>query len=241
MATKLLLVDDDRTLLQALSRFLQDNEFYVLNTPDSLQAMDLLDELQPEIVLMDVSSESGWEACAQLRADHPDLPLILMSTSASEEDKLRGLRMGADDFLTKPVDRVELLARVFVVLGRARYSANAARDQVVFGDLVVDMENHQVRRRDDVIALTPTEFRLLAYLANHRGQAISEAELAREVWGSDSTEETTTVRRYIWLLRQKIEPDPSAPHVILTVRGMGYRIGTGALRDPMLEYRMGSD
>jgi len=157
---------------------------------------------------------------------------------STEADKLRGFRLGVDDYVTKPFSFAELTARIQAVLGRVRAKANGERDILVFGDLMIDVDKRQVKRGDQVIMLTPTEFRLLEYMARRKGSAIPEAELAQEVWGSYRNEETTTVRRYIWLLRQKIEPDPSNPRVILTVRGFGYRMGTGALKEEPREYKV---
>jgi two-component system KDP operon response regulator KdpE len=129
--------------------------------------------------------------------------------------------------VVKPFSFAELSARIQAVLNRAKSRHSIERKLLSFADLVIDLDKRQVRRGDEVIPLTPTEFHLLEVLASHQGHAVPEAELAQEVWGSYRGDDDATLRRYIWLLRQKVEPDPANPRLVLTVRGYGYRLGTG--------------
>ena len=170
---------------------------------------------------------------ARLR-EMSDVPIILITGKSDEADKLRGFRLGVDDDVTKPFSFAELTARVQAVLARTRVKGNQERHLLIIGELVIDVDKRLARRGDEPIPLTPTEYRLLEFLANNQGHAISETELVQQIWCSFRGEDSTTVRRYIWLLRQKLEDDPANPRLILTVRGYVYRLrgGTGTLREP---------
>ena len=236
MNPKLLLVDDDTTLLQFLSQFLENQGFQMMTAPNGPEALRIAFRDHPDLVLLDVMMPGmdGWEVCARLR-EMSDTPIILITGKTAEADKLRGFRLGVDDYVIKPFSFAELAARVQAVLARAKPKQTSGRDLIHFGDLLIDVDRRQAKRGEELIPLTPTEFRLLEYLARHQGKAVAEAELAEEIWGAYRVEDTNAVRRYIWLLRQKVEADPSNPRLILTVRGFGYRMGTGQL--PPLEPR----
>ncbi len=235
MTTKLLLVDDDATLLRFLGEFLQNEGFTTYTAGDGPTALHLAYQEHPNLVILDVMMPrmDGWEVTARLR-EMSDVPIILITGKSDEADKLRGFRLGVDDYVTKPFSFAELSARVQAILARTRAKEADERHLIVSGALVIDTDKRQVRQGEEVIPLTPTEYRLLEYLASNQGHAVAETELVQEIWGSFRGEDTTTVRRYIWLLRQKLEADPSNPHLILTVRGYGYRLGggTGSLREP---------
>jgi two-component system KDP operon response regulator KdpE len=168
----------------------------------------------------------GWEVAARLH-EMSDIPIILLTAKTAEADKLRGFRLGVDDYVTKPFSFAELTARIQAVLARAKTSGSAERDLLAFGDLMLDFDRRELRRGGEGITLTPTEYRLLEVLARHQGGAVSEADLMQAIWGTYRQEDTTAVRRYIWLLRKKVEPDPAEPKYVLTVRGYGYRLETG--------------
>jgi DNA-binding response OmpR family regulator len=235
MSTKLLLVDDDVTLLKFLSEYMQSEGFNVYNAGNGQDALRLAYQEHPQLVILDVMMPrmDGWEVTARLR-EMSDVPIILITGKSDESDKLRGFRLGVDDYLTKPFSFAELSARVQAVITRSRAKQTPERHLLICGSLVIDVDKRLVRRGDEVISLTPTEYRLLEFLASNQGHAVSETELVAQIWGSYRGEDNTTVRRYVWLLRQKIEADPANPHLILTVRGYGYRLGggTGALREP---------
>lgn len=233
MATKILLVDDDPTLLSFLSEYLQNNDFVVHTAPGGVEALRLVYRERPDLVVLDVMMPGmdGWELTARLR-ELADFPIILLTAKSSEADKLRGFRLGVDDYVTKPFSFAELTARVQAVLARSQANQAAASPMYAAGNLSVDMDKRQVMRGAEAIPLTPTEFRLLQCLIQKRGHPITEAALAQEVWGTYRQGDTAVVRRYIWLLRQKLEDDPSHPTRILTVRGFGYRMGTAPLTPP---------
>lgn len=236
MSSKILAVDDDPTLLRFLKDYLQEEKYDVVIANNGPDALRVAYREHPDLVVLDVMMPvmDGWEVCARLR-ELSDIPIILLTAKSTEVDKLRGFQLGVDDYVTKPFSFPELTARIQAVLSRTRRpSDQAERNLLYFGDFTLDLDRREARRENQVIPLTPTEFRLLEYLVRHKGRAISEEELSQQVWGDYYQGERSAVRRYIWMLRQKFEQDPSAPVWIRTVRGFGYRLGTGtgALRLP---------
>jgi DNA-binding response OmpR family regulator len=225
MAEKILVVDDEITLLRPLCEFLQGEGFNVVSASNGQQALRLAYNEQPNLVVLDVvmPGMEGWEVAARLR-EMSNVPIILVTARSSEADKLRGFKLGVDDYVIKPFSFAELTARVRAVLKRTGKALGGDRRLVMFGDFVLDLDKREVRRQDETISLTPTEYRLLEALAEHEGRAVAEFDLIKEVWGAFREEETAAVRRYIFLLRQKIEEDPTDPKIIVTVRGYGYRL-----------------
>ncbi|WP_448336245.1 response regulator transcription factor [Bellilinea sp.] len=226
--TKILVVDDDPTLLRFLQDFLREEKYSVIAAANGNEALRQAYREHPDLVVLDVMMPGmdGWEVTARLR-ELSDVPIILLTAKSSEADKLRGFGLGVDDYLTKPFSFAELNARIQAVLNRARHKPLSERNILQIGDLEVDLDRREVRRGGQPLTLTPTEFRLLEVLARNAGKAVAETELVREVWGAYRQENTTTVRRYIFLLRKKIEPQPDEPRYILTVRGYGYRLEGG--------------
>jgi DNA-binding response OmpR family regulator len=225
MTDKILLVDDDATLRHLFSEYLRDSAFEVIAAAGGQEALRLAYSERPDLVIVDVMMPGmdGWETCARLR-ELSNVPVILLTAKATETDKLRGFRLGADDYVTKPFSFAEVTARIQAVLARSRVAPGAQHRVYTLGDLVVDADRRTVEVRGQPMALTPTEFRLLECLAQKAGQAVAEGTLAQEAWGEYKQEDVGAVRRYIWLLRQKIEADPAHPKHILTVRGFGYRL-----------------
>jgi DNA-binding response OmpR family regulator len=150
----------------------------------------------------------------------------MLTAKATEADKLRGFRLGVDDYVTKPFSFVELVARIQAVLARVDASGRKDVSHIVYGDIMLDRERYQASLEGRILELTPTEFRLLEALVRRGGKVATEAELVQEVWGAYRQDDTALVRRYILMLRKKIEADPANPARILTVRGFGYRLGT---------------
>jgi len=225
MVDKVLILDSDTSLLRCVAEYLEARSFEVIRSNSGSDALRLLMREKPDLVVMDVevSDMPGWTALARVR-EVTDIPLILLTGKSGEADKLRGFSMGADDYVTKPFSFAELTARVQAVLKRSRKTVRKSRKTARFGETQVDFRKHEATRGGEVIPLTPTEFRLLEALASRDGDAVSENELIKEVWDEFRQEETAAVRRYIWMLRQKFEQDPSEPQWILTVRGYGYRL-----------------
>jgi DNA-binding response OmpR family regulator len=227
MIPKLLLIDDDRTLLNLLGEFLSGEKFEVSVAANGETGLRLAYEFHPDLVLLDVMlpGMDGWEICARLR-EMSRVPIIMLTAKATEADKLRGFRLGVDDYVTKPFSFAELVARIQAVLARVSASDHKDASHIVYGDIVLDRERYQATLEGRILELTPTEFRLLEALVRRSGKVATEAELVQEVWGAYRQDDTALVRRYILMLRKKIESDPANPARILTVRGFGYRIGT---------------
>ncbi|MBI5294867.1 MAG: response regulator transcription factor [Chloroflexi bacterium] len=227
MTAKLLLIDDDRTLLNLLGEFLRGENFEVSVAANGETGLRLAYESHPDLVLLDVMlpGMDGWEICARLR-EMSRVPIIMLTAKATESDKLRGFRLGVDDYVTKPFSFAELVARIQAVLARVSISENKDASHIVYGDIVLDRERYQATLEGHLLELTPTEFRLLEALVRRSGKVATEAELVQEVWGAYRQDDTALVRRYILMLRKKIELDPANPSRILTVRGFGYRMGT---------------
>lgn len=226
---KILLIDDDQALLHLLGEFLKDDSFEVLSALNGSTGLRLAYEQRPDLILLDVMlpGMDGWEVCARLR-EMSDVPIIMLTAKTTENDKLRGFRLGVDDYVTKPFSFAELVARIQAVLSRAK-ATGSKTGYLIHGDVTLDTEKYQAYLNGSELGLTPTEFRLLEALVRREGKVASEQELVQEVWGQYRSEDTALVRRYILMLRKKLESDASNPQYILTVRGFGYRLGTGPL------------
>jgi len=232
---KILLIDDDPTLVHLLSEFLRNDSFEVHSAQNGADGLRLAYDQRPDLILLDVMlpGMDGWEVCARLR-EMSDVPIIMLTAKTTEADKLRGFRLGVDDYVTKPFSFAELVARVQAVLSRSKASGSNT-GYLIHGGVTLDTEKYQAYFKDEPLDLTPTEYRLLEALVRRKGKVASEAELVQEVWGKYRSEDTALVRRYILMLRKKLEADSSNPKHILTVRGFGYRLGTGPL--PKLDER----
>jgi DNA-binding response OmpR family regulator len=180
------------------------------------------------LIILDVRlpDQSGFDVCRELRRQGLHQPIIMLTARQDEVDKVLGLEMGADDYVTKPYSLRELLSRVRAQLRRAYGEFSAADANLLYaGDLVLDLGRGQVKREETILNLTPTEFRLLALLARHPGQALSRAQILDAVWGyAVEVEDERLVNVHVRRLREKIEVDPSRPSLILTVPGIGYRL-----------------
>ena len=231
MKTRILLVDDDQTLTNLLSRYLRESNFEVFEASNGPAGLRLAYNERPDLVLLDVMMPGmdGWEVCARLR-EMSDVPVIMVTAKAGEADKLRGFRLGVDDYVTKPFSFVELVARIQAVIGRVQKERKEV-GYIAHGEIILNMEKYQASLAGRTLVLTPTEFRLLEVLVRRKGGVASEEDLIREVWGSERSD-AALVRRYILMLRKKLEDDPSAPVWVRTVRGFGYRLGTGPLKLP---------
>lgn len=226
---KILLIDDDPTLVHLLSEFLKNESFDVCSAQNGSDGLRVAYEQRPNLILLDVMLPrmDGWEVCARLR-EMSDVPIIMLTAKTTEADKLRGFRLGVDDYVTKPFSFAELVARIQAVLSRST-SSGSNTGYLIHGGVTLDTEKYQAYFMDETLDLTPTEYRLLEALVRRKGKVASEAELVQEVWGKYRSEDTALVRRYILMLRKKLEADSSDPKHILTVRGFGYRLGTGPL------------
>ncbi len=225
-ATRVLVVEDDRAMQRLLRRTLELAGYSVTVTAEGPAALALVDQERPDLVLLDVMlpGMDGVEVCRRLRA-RSQVPILIISAMDREDDKIRGLEAGADDYITKPFATGEVIARVRAVLRRAAWSGGLPPARVLrVSDLEIDLGRHRVQRDGRPINLTPLEFRLLAYLAGHPGRVLTHTMILRAVWGDEYADEVHMLRVNISRLRQKIERDPGRPQIVQTVPGVGYTV-----------------
>ncbi len=223
---KILVVDDEQPIVEAISYNLKKEGYAVQVAYDAEQCLDIVRKDRPDLILLDVMlpSASGFDVCRLLRKQG-DIPIIMLTARAEETDKVVGLEIGADDYITKPFSMRELLARVKSVLRRvgAAGEAVASAEKIQSGDLTIDMARYEVKIGDNAVALSPKEFELLRFLASNPGLVFSRQILLDRVWGAEAYVEERTVDVHIRWLREKIEVRPSEPVRLLTVRGVGYK------------------
>jgi DNA-binding response OmpR family regulator len=217
---RILVVEDDEALALVLRDNLVYEGFDVDCAIDGQQALHKAQSARPDLVLLDlmIPGLDGFEVCRVLGTHPPRLPIIMLTARTQHEDKIRGLELGADDYVTKPFILNELLARIHAVLRR---TAGAPR-ALTIGDVVVDFARLRATRGVVSVSLTPREFALLQYLAEHAGHVVGREELLRSVWRYRDTPLTRTVDIFIARLRRKLEPDPQRPRFIRTAHGDGY-------------------
>ena len=226
MQGRVLLVEDDAALAELIAYNLEREGYVVERTADGEEALMLASEHTPDIVLLDwmIESLSGIEVCRRLRrrTESANVPIIMLTARGEEEDRVRGLQTGADDYVTKPFSPRELMARVAAVLRRVRPAL--AGDKLEYGGIEMDLVGHRVRRDGDAIPLGPTEFRLLRHFLEHPGRVFSRERLLDSVWGRESDIEPRTVDVHIRRLRKAINGDGVRPDIIRTVRSAGYAL-----------------
>lgn len=232
MSSRILIVDDDRTLLRFVGDYLEEEGYEVITADRGPKALRAFFDSRPDLVFLDVMMPGmdGWEVCARMR-ELADTPIVMLTAKTGEPDKLRGFRLGVDDYITKPFSLAELGARSRAILARTGADRDVDASVHRIGELVVDLTRHEARLEGEVLDLTPTEFRLLSLLAERAGQAISQEDLIEHVWGDNRKTSSSALRRYIWFLRQKIESDPDLPSRLVNVRGYGYRLEPNAGED----------
>ncbi len=225
--TRILVVEDDPAVARALQDGLARDGYSVTWKNNGAEGIAYARDNHPHLFILDVRlpDGSGLDFCRQMRQSGLRQPILILTVAREEIDKVLGLEMGADDYLTKPYSLRELLARVRALLRRAYGELSSAESTLLYaGDLTVDLARGQVLRGREVVPVTPTEYRLLVYLAQNPRQALSREQILNAVWGHGTEiEDERTVNVHIRRLREKIEPDPSYPSLILTVPGIGYR------------------
>jgi two-component system, OmpR family, response regulator len=231
MATsKVLIVEDDQTLLQVLSYNLNREGYAVVTAADGVQALETARQETPDLIVLDVMLPhlDGFEVCRILRK-HTNAPVIMLTARTEEGDKVVGLEIGADDYLTKPFSMRELLARIKALLRRSEMLREEIRKEspgpvLKAGELELELDHHQAFRGGVLLNLSPREFDLLAFLASNKKRVFSRDTLLEKVWGYNFAGDTRTVDVHIRWLRQKIEEDPAHPRHLVTVRGVGYKL-----------------
>lgn len=224
--TTIVTADDDPQLLRLVARNLLLEDYDVLTAHDGQQALELIEAHEPDLVLLDVMMPKmdGFTVCQQVRA-FSAVPIIMVTARSLDEERVRGLDLGADDYLTKPFSVDELIARVRSVLRRAQSAPNGhllGMCTTTIGELTIDFTQHLVKMASQKIRLTPIEYRILAYLAQNAGRVMLQDLILAHVWGEAYVNESHILQVNISRLRHKVEPDPAHPHYILTKLGVGY-------------------
>lgn len=223
---RILVLDDDTALQHVLERGLQEAGFSVRSSGEAQTAINLLNSYTPDLMLIDLAlpGMDGLSLCRQVR-EWSNIPIVMLTASAAEQDVIKGLRAGADDYVTKPFRMQELIARIDALLRRAQQTTTPGEASLIqLDNLIIDLSHHRVTLDQQEIALTPIEYQILAYLARHIGQALTHEQLLHAVWGEGYSRENNYLWVHIANLRKKIEPDPRHPRFILTERGLGYRM-----------------
>jgi len=222
--TKILLVEDEASFSEALSYVLGKEGFEVVLADTGDGAIAAFDKGGADLVLLDLMLPglSGTEVCRQLRS-RSAVPIIMLTAKDTEVDKVVGLELGADDYVTKPYSKAELVARIRAVLRRQSDNTESDQSVITAGPVRIDIERHQVNINDDLISLPLKEFELLEFLVRNSGRVLTRAQLIDRVWGSDYFGDTKTLDVHVKRLRAKIETDPANPVYIQTIRGLGYK------------------
>jgi len=222
-----LVVEDDPAIRRGLVDSLRHAGYEVIETGDGLEAQRILQGTELDLVLLDVvlPGRNGFEILPELRDSRPTLPVIMVTARGTEEDRVRGLRSGADDYVVKPFSSTELIARVEAVLRRSAERPTAVRALTIAG-MQIDLERREIKNGGDPRQLSEREADILRYLASHRGRAVAREELLQRVWGLDTRGiETRTIDMHVARLREKLGEKGSAGKIIVTVRAKGYMLG----------------
>ncbi|MFP5378285.1 MAG: response regulator transcription factor [Vicinamibacteria bacterium] len=221
---RILVIEDEPQMLLGLRDNLELEGYEVATAADGDEGLQKAAQFQPDLILLDVMlpRKHGFDVCRELRARSSTTPIVMLTARSAETDKVLGLELGADDYVTKPFSITELLARVRAVLRRAG-SRPPTQDAVRIGELEVDFKLHQARRGKAKVEFTAREFDLLRYFVQHTGQVVTREQILNEVWGYEEFPTTRTIDNFVAKLRQKIERAPHAPEHILTIHGSGYK------------------
>ncbi len=222
---KILVVDDEPRMIHFIRLNLEHDGFEVYEATAGTQALDQMRDLLPDLILLDVMMPDldGFETLRLIR-DISTVPVIMLTAKGEEEDRVRGLELGADDYITKPFSPRELVSRVRAVLRRTEMAGQPVHDVIQVDDrLKIDFDRREIWVDDELVKLRPTEFRLLYHLVKNAGYVVPHEQLLAKVWGYEYRDETHYLRLYVNYLRQKLELDPSNPEYFITERGVGYR------------------
>ena len=221
---RILVVEDEPNMVTGLRDNFEFEGYQVLTAMDGVEGLRCALAEVPDLVVLDVMMPkmSGLEVCKQLRAKRPSIPIIMLTARGQEVDKVVGLELGADDYVTKPFSIRELLARVKAVLRRTK-TLPKDQEQYSFGDIEVDLRRCRVERAGKLLEVSSKEFELLKYFICHTGETLTRERLLEDVWGYENYPTTRTVDTHLVRLRQKLEPNPEQPRYFLTIHGVGYR------------------
>jgi DNA-binding response OmpR family regulator len=221
---RILIIEDDLTLSQLLAGHFSAKGFEAHSAPDGQEGLRLAYETHPDLVILDIMMPGmdGWQVCQRLR-EMSNVPILILTAKGEQEDLIRGLKLGADDYVKKPFDLTELELRIEAISRRIQSAPSNEPEVFDDGTLKIDLERRLVMRGGRAVHLTPTEFRLIGYLIRNRDRTVPHDELLREVWGPQYAEDTANLSVYVRYLREKIEALPGDPDYILTEWGVGYR------------------
>ena len=224
--SRILLIEDERLIAESLIRTLHGLGYEVRHAADGAAGLKLALSETPDLVILDIMLPglNGWEVCKGIRRESV-VPILMLTALNEEVDRILGLELGADDYVTKPFSTRELAARIRAMLRRVEFDAAQARDKklLAFGDLQIDLERRQVQKNGRPLSLRYKEFELLSLLASRPGEAVTRAEIFDKVWGTDWLGDMRTLEVHIRWLREKLEDDPGNPIYVQTVRSVGYR------------------
>jgi DNA-binding response OmpR family regulator len=226
---RILIADDDPSIAALIQITLKDPRYELTAVPNGLEALKAFEKQPCDVVILDVMMPyvDGFEACQRIR-EKSDVPIVILTSRDGTDDIVHGFELGADDYITKPFKTAELIARVEAILRRVEgYKSRRAPPIVRIGPLEIDEPRHRVSVRGAEVNLTPMEFELLYFLAANAGQVFDRETLFREVWGYEYVGETNLVDVCVRRLREKVEETPSRPRLIVTVRGVGYKLSEG--------------
>lgn len=223
--SRILVIEDDRTILRGLRDNLEYESYEVSTAMDGEQGYRLLQEHRPDLIILDlmIPKIDGYELCRRVRRAGIRTPILMLTARSEEVDRVRGLDLGADDYVVKPFSVAELLARIRAILRRARPETSLP-DHLQLGDVSVEFERFEATKAGQSLKLSRKEFGVLRLLAARAGQVVTRNELLDEVWGHESFPTTRTVDNHIASLRAKLEEDPSQPCHLITVHGVGYKL-----------------
>jgi len=227
---QILIIEDDTAILRGLKDNLEYDGYGVLSATDGEQGYALIREKKPDLVILDLMLPlmSGYEVLRKVRAEGGTVPVLILTARGEEVDKVHGLNIGADDYMTKPFSVKELLARIQAIFRRASNSrAGSLPDELRFHDVVVDFLRFEASKAGRALDLSRKEYGVLRLLASRSGEVVTRDELLDAVWGYDRFPTTRTVDNHVALLRAKIEDDPARPRFLLTIRGVGYKLVVG--------------
>jgi len=223
--TKLLIIEDDADLVKALELYFARAEYSVITAANGLEGLQTLYNERPDMVILDIAMPKldGWEVCRRIR-ELSQVPIVILTARVQEEERIKGLKLGADDYVVKPFSLKELEARLEAVLRRAK-AARPMKEGVIFAnqELVIDSDRLMVTRDGKHVELTPTELRLLLYLAENEGRVLTHRQILEKIWGAEYVDDADYVKLFVYRLRRKIEADAESPKYILSERGIGYR------------------
>jgi DNA-binding response OmpR family regulator len=226
---EILIIEDDSDLVDLLARELTKHHYRMRVSRDGQKGLAEAQRQLPGLIILDLMLPGldGWEVCRLLKTDPKTkaVPLLMLTVLGQEEDRVRGLNLGADDYITKPFSLKEVVARIRALFRRSQMAVeDRTTGYLQIGPLAIDMERHEVRMAGRLLKLTPTEFSLLKYLAQHPGRVFTRDQLITALWGEDRFVEEHNLDVHIHSLRQQLESDPTHPRLLLTVRGVGYKL-----------------